>query len=45
MRNFVEGAQASRYKIEEQGDEGIYKEILVTFLFKVAFLFAYKIFL
>ena len=36
-RNFVEGALASRYKIEEQGDEGIYKGILITFLIKVTF--------
>ena len=37
QRNFVEGALASRYKIEEQGDEGIYKGILITFLIKVTF--------
>ena len=37
QRNFVEGALASRYKIEEQGDEGIYKGILITFLLKLTF--------
>ena len=37
QRNFVEGALAIRYKIEEQGDEGIYKGILITFLIKVTF--------
>ena len=37
QRNFVEGALASRYKIEEQSDEGIYKGILVTFLAQTYF--------
>ena len=33
QRNFVEGALASRYKIEEQSDEGIYKGVFCDFSF------------
>ena len=40
-RNFVEGALASRYKIEEQSDEGIYKGILVTFLAQTYFFYSH----
>ena len=41
QRNFVEGALASRYKIEEQSDEGIYKGILVTFLVQTYFFYSH----
>ena len=41
QRNFVEGALAIRYKIEEQGDEGIYKGILVTFLAQTYFFYSH----
>ena len=42
QRNFVEGALASRYKIEEQSDEGIYKGILVAFLIQRNVLYVHK---